>query len=67
MARTKEMKLHHAVRVINGRNQNIECFYDTHIRLWTAYVRDAGGNSGACTYAVTKQEAIDNCVNDNTD
>ena len=67
MARSAEMKLHYAIRAINGRNHSIESFYDTHIRLWTAYIRDEDGSAGPCSYATSKRDAIDNCVSDATD
>jgi hypothetical protein len=68
MSRTKEMKLHHCKRkhLITGATLNVEYFYDTHIRLWTAYVRDDEGNAGSCGYgrsayyAISELECIDN-------
>ena len=60
MARTSEMKLHHATtqNKITGETIAIEYFYDTHIRLWTAYARDKDGNASSCGYGPTAQLAI---------
>lgn len=45
MARTTEMKLHHFVTSDRDRKRiYIAYFYDTHLRLWTAYETDEDDN-----------------------
>lgn len=63
MARTSEMKLH--TRMVKDAKQNgvmVNYFYDTHIRLWTAYIQYDDGAQSSCSYDVDKECAISDAV-----
>lgn len=63
MARTNEMKLHIIVALVNEKNRTLHAFYDTHIRLWTAYLVDDDDNQdGPAAYATSRAAAIDNAI-----